>query len=343
MPTTSSSPIEILITIALPDALIEQIQSVSPRLHVNMKPARKPEEIPNEDWASAEILFTDRVIPAPAQVPVLHWVQFYFAGIDFVLGSPLLQKSELLVTTLSGAAAPQMAEFALTLLLALGHHLPDLSVNQSRAEWPRDRMERFSPSELRGSVVGIVGYGSVGRELARLLQPFNVTVLAIKREVMRPGDSGYMPEGLGDPQGDLFSRLYPVQALHSMLKECDFVIVALPLTNDTRHLIGEEELKVMKPTSYIVDVGRGDVIDPAALLTALQDHKIAGAAMDVFAEEPLPPNSPYWKMPNMIVSPHIGGMSAFYKERAVAMFTENLSRYILGDPLLNRFDPEKGY
>lgn len=141
-----------------------------------------------------------------------------------------------MVTTLSGAAAPQMAEFALTMMLALGHRLSELAVQQAKAEWPRDRWERFRPQELRSSTVGIIGYGSIGREIARLARASGATVLAAKRDVMHPADSGYNIPGLGDPNGDLFNRLYPFQAVRSLLKESDFTVIATPLTPETRGL-----------------------------------------------------------------------------------------------------------
>jgi phosphoglycerate dehydrogenase-like enzyme len=160
---------------------------------------------------------------------------------------------------------------------------------------------------------------------------------------MRPEDPGYTIPGLGDPAGDLFHRLYPYQAARSMMKECDYVVVSLPLTPETRGLIGANELSAMKPSAYLVAVARGGVIDQAALTAALQEKRIAGAALDVFAEEPLPSNSPLWKMPNVIVTPHVGGMSVHYNQRAINLLIENLKRYLTGAPLLNRFDAQRGY
>lgn len=336
-------PVEVLLTIPFNEDLLDDLKDISPRLRIHAHPARRPEDIPADLWASAEVLYTDRVLPSPEQAPNLRWVQFHYAGIDFALDSPLLQKPDLIVTTLSGAAAGQMAEFAVMLMLSLGHHLPELFTHQQKSEWPRDRWERFRPVELRGSTVGIVGYGSIGRELARLLQPWNVKILAVKRDVMHPQDSGYMPEGMGDPEGNLFTRLYPMQALRSMLKSCDYVVITLPLNQTTRGLIRQEDLAVMKPTAFLIDIGRGGIVDPDALNNILAEKRIAGAAVDVFAEEPLPAGSPLWKLPNLIITPHIAGFSTYYNERAAALFAENLKRYLGGAALFNRFDPQKGY
>ncbi len=189
----------------------------------------------------------------------------------------------------------------------------------------------------------MVGYGSIGREIARLLVPFNVKILACKKNVMETRDNGYIIEGLGDPAGYLFTRLYPYQAIKSMMKECDFVVVTVPRTKETHHLIAEEELAVLKPTSFIIDVSRGGIIKNAALKTALQEKKIAGAALDVFEQEPLPKDSSLWDTQNLIISPHIAGVSFQYNERAVDLIIENLKRYLSKKTLFNTFDPELGY
>lgn len=337
-----NAPIEVLITVPFSEAQIQSLRDLSPRLRINFQAAREPGDVPKEIWARAEVLYTDQVLPTQEQAPNLRWVQFHWAGVDFAMDSSLLQ-TDVIITTLSGAAAPQMAEYALTMLLALGHRLPELAANQARAEWPRDRWERFRPVELRDSTVGIVGYGSIGREIARLVTALGARVLAVKRDVMHPEDTGYTIPGLGDPGGDLFHRLYPYQAVRSMIQECDFVVVCAPLTEETRGMIGANELAAMKPTAFLVGLARGGVIDQQALINALQEKRIAGAALDVFTEEPLPGNSPLWKMNNVLISPHVGGMSVHYNQRAVDLFTENLTRYLTGAPLLNRFDPDRGY
>ncbi len=336
-------PIEVLMTVPMPDELISQVKEISNRLKITVLRARRAEEVPADVWARTEILYTDRVLPSPEQAPKLRWIQLHYAGLDHVSAAPILQKPDIVVTTLSGVASSQIAEYALMMILALGHHLPDLLNNQRKSEWPEDRWDRFSPVELRGSIVGIVGYGSIGRQIARLLQDFGATVLATKRNAMHPEDTGFTLEGQGDPGGDLVNRLYPSQALRSMLKECDFVVVTLPLTGETLHIIGAGELESLKPSAYLVNISRGGVIDQNALINALKEHKFAGAALDVFTEEPLPPDNPLWKMPNVMITPHISGNTRFYDERAVLLFTENLQRYLAGLPLYNRFDPQKGY
>lgn len=338
-----TTPIEVLITVAFPEELVTSLRQLSPRLRITLQPARSAEDITAELWNRVEVLYTDRILPAPAAAPKLRWVQFHYAGIDHVEGNPLLDQHDLAITTLSGAAAPQVAEYAVMMMLALGHKIPELHSNQSKADWPKDRWERFKPVELRGSTVGIIGYGSIGREIARLLQTFDVKTLAAKRDLMHPEDIGYIPPGLGDPGGDLFTRLYPITALKSMVKKCDFVVVCVPLTDGTRNLVGEAELAAMSPGAYLVDVSRGGIIQSQALLEALRDKKIAGAALDVFAEEPLPSTSPFWKLPNVLISPHISGISPHYAKRAIDLFSENLERYLTGEELFNLYESEWGY
>src|SRR3990172_1143695 len=155
-----SEPIEVLITIPFPDPLIASLQELSPRLKITAIKASKIEEVPPELWASVEILYTNRAIPTVEQAARLRWIQFHWAGVEHVINEPILRKSDLVATTLSGASALQMAEYILTMLLSLGRRLPDLLAYQKRAEWPRDRWDRFAPVELRTSTVGIVGYGS---------------------------------------------------------------------------------------------------------------------------------------------------------------------------------------
>jgi phosphoglycerate dehydrogenase-like enzyme len=335
--------IEVLTTVPFPEDIMQQLRGLSPRIRITFNPATRSEEIASDIWQRTEVLYTDILVPDLAQVPNLKWVQFHYAGIDFIQGSDLLNRKELKITSMSGASAIQEGEYILMMLLALGHHLKDLLLNQEKAEWPTDRWNRFVPVELTGSTVGLVGYGSISREVARMLRPFNVKVLAAKRDVLHPEDSGYVIEGHGDPGGDHFDRLYPIEALKSMLKECDYVVVTLPLTPATDGLIGEEELRAMKPGAYLVHISRGGVVNEKALLNALTEKRLAGAAVDVFSQDPLPPNNPLWKAPNLILTPHVSGFSPRYKERAGIMFAENLKRYLRAEPLLNEYQPERHY
>lgn len=334
--------IPVLITVDLPDALLEKLKAVSPQLAIHMAPVAEAEELADQQLADIEVLYTRRALPNPERVPNLRWIQFHWAGIDPFVDHSLL-RSEIKVTSLSGAAVPQMAEFALTMMLSIGRHLPAMMQDKREKRWAEDRFTRFRPLELRGSTVGIVGYGSIGREIARLCHSFGAQILVTKRDLKQLEQSGYMPEGLGDPQAEIPLRIYPPQALASMASECDFLVLTVPLTPNTRGLVNAKVFGTMKPTAYLVDLSRGGVVDHGALVEALKENRIAGAALDVFPVEPIPETSPLWELPKVMLSPHVAGTSGHYLERAAELFAENLRRYVANEPLLNLFDPQLGY
>jgi len=335
--------IQVLVTVPLPEPLVERLRAVSPRLRIRAIPSRTADEIPDEALQSAEVLYTAQMLPDPEQVPDLRWIQFHFAGIDHVMEHPLVNTPDIMVTTLSGASAPQMAEYALMGILTLGRRTLLMVADQREKIWAEQRFDRFVPTLVRGSTIGIVGYGSIGREVARLGRALGARILATKRDVMSVEDTDYHQQGVGDPEGDLADRLYPPEATGSMLAECDFVVVTLPLTPATRGLINAKTFKRMKSTAGLIDISRGGVVDHAALVEALNEGQIAGAVLDVFPVEPLPETSPLWSMPNVLVSPHVAGSSPDYYEQAVELFGENLRRYLAEQPLLNLYQLERGY
>jgi len=266
-------------------------------------------------------------------------------GMDTFLKQPILQQKGLLVTSMSGVIMNHVAEYVLMAILALSRKLPRLYQYKQERKWPKrsEKYQRLIPVELKHSTVGIVGYGSIGRQVARLLHPLHTTILAAKKHVMNPEDKGFSQEGMGDPHGDFFDRLYPIEALHSLLKESDFVVLTLPLTEATHHLIDDSAFKAMKPSAYLINVGRGALVDQAALVDALKAKQIAGAVLDVFEEEPLPEDSPLWDLPNVILSPHVAGLSQDHAEETFSFFMENLNRYVAELPLYNQVDLTAGY
>jgi phosphoglycerate dehydrogenase-like enzyme len=216
--------------------------------------------------------------------------------------------------------------------------------NQQSAEWPIDRYNIYLPTELRESTVGILGYGAIGREIARLAHAFGMEVLATKRNVMTPAAMNRFAEnGIGDADAALVERLYPPEATRSMVSLCDFVVVLVPLTPTTKAVINAEVLAAMKKTAYLISISRGAVVDEEALIKALQTGQIAGAALDVFAQEPLPASSPLWKLDNVIISPHIAGNTSHYNDSAAEVFAQNLERYVNKKDLLNQVNYEYGY
>ena len=339
----SVEPIDIIINYPLDEDQQRQLAAISPQVRLSVFPEGKPGAIPAEILEKAEVLLTAKNIPDPDAAPRLQWIQFVYAGVDFIQQHPILAREGFKATSLSGAAAPKVAEFSLMGLLALAHKLPMMMQYQAEMIWPPDRWTRFEPRVLRGSTIGMLGYGSIARELARLLQPFGVTILATKQNMEDVHQHGYIPAGTGDPEVTLFTRLYPPEALHSMLKLSDFVVIALPLTKSTRAIIGAKELQIMKPTACLVSVGRGGQVAEDALLYALKEKQIAGALLDVFATEPLPKENPLWEVPNLVITPHIAGKTGNYGQLVFELFTENLKRYLAGKDLMNIYDPERGY
>ncbi len=336
------SEVQVLLTLNFPEPLVERLRALSPRLQIRVHPARTSQDLPGDLLPDVEVLYTLHALPEPASVPNLRWVQFHFSGVDAIVDHPLLH-TDVLVTSLSGASAPQLAEYALMGMLALGRRVPRMVADKAGKRWADDRFERFRPVEMRGATVGIVGYGSAGREVARLCRAFGATVLAVKRDLRSLDDHGYGLKDLGDPNADLAERLYPPQAVASMASLCDFLVIAAPLTAETRGMIDRRVFEALKPTAFLVDLSRGGLVDHAALVEALTEKKLAGAVLDVFPIEPLPDTSPLWELPNVLLSPHIAGASGDYYERATELFAENLRRYLSDQPLLNLYDPQRGY
>lgn len=334
--------LNVLVTMEFPGELLQKLQAVSPEINLSYAPLKVKEPLPLGTLAKAEVLYTWSALPHPEDAPKLRWVQFHSAGIDHLQGHPLLD-SNIALTTASGVHAVTIAEYVMASILAWAHRLPRIFAYQQRAIWPGGRWERFVPQELRGATLGIIGYGSVGREVARLARAFGMRVLASKRDPRRMKDEGFRLDGTGDPEGDLPDRVYPAAATLSMLSECNYVVLCVPLVPQTVHLIDEAALRAMKPTTYLINVGRGRLVDEGALIEALQRGLIAGAGLDVFEVEPLSADSPLWKMDNVILSPHVSGFTPRYDELVVNLFSRNLRRYLEKRPLLNLVDRSLGY
>jgi phosphoglycerate dehydrogenase-like enzyme len=342
--TRTMNPIEILSTLRFTDDLLRDLQAVSPRFHIDQQPCHTVVEVAAALAAhpATEILHAFHV-PADALdlAPGLRWVQLHSAGADHLLGHPLM-RGEVAITTASGIHATPIAEYVFASILAYRWRVPHMTHCQREGEWPSGRWELYSRPELRGSTLGIIGYGSIGREVGRLGQAFGMRVFALRRSAGRT-EQGYTVQGTGDPAGIVPDRFYPPDELSEMLAQCDYVVIALPMTSATEHFIGEAELRAMKPTAYLVNIARGAIVDEKALLRALQEGWIGGAGLDVFEHEPLPPDDPLWDLENVLISPHVAGFSPRYDERAAALFGQNLARYLAGEPLLNAVDKERGY
>jgi phosphoglycerate dehydrogenase-like enzyme len=226
--------------------------------------------------------------------------------------------------------------------------LPKLLEWQHQHHWPQDRWpareneQGYSSEELYGRTIGIVGYGSIGRQAARLACAYGMRVLAMQRGTNHR-DTGFVFPGVGDPDGTLPDQYYSFDQLHEMLRQCDIVVIGVPLTDETRHMFDAAAFDAMKESAFLINIARGEVCDEAALISALQTKRIAGAALDVFEREPLPPESPLWDLPNVFLTPHNSGATRHYNERAATIFEANLHRYLKGEPLYNLVDKNRGY
>jgi phosphoglycerate dehydrogenase-like enzyme len=266
--------------------------------------------------------------------PNLRWLQYPGAGVDGLRDSGLLDpESSVVVTTATGIHAITISEYVFGSMLMFNWNWPQMVRLQDSHLWARSTgWYGLGGRELASQTLGIVGMGKIGRRIAQLGRAFGMRVLGIRRS--------FAGENVSDPDLD---QAYPPERLHELLGQSDYVVLAVPLTAETEHLIGEAELKAMKPNTYLVNIARGRVIDEQALIQALRDGWIGGAGLDVAEVEPLPSNSPLYGMPNVILTPHIAGVSVYYERRLAELFAENLRRYRASEPLLNRYDPARGY
>jgi D-2-hydroxyacid dehydrogenase (NADP+) len=276
--------------------------------------------------AEVEVIVASRLPGDIAQrAPRLRWVQALGAGVDHLLPAEALRRADFLVTNVSGVHAIPMAEMVLSLMLNFAKAWPAFLEEKRRHVWQRRLL-----SELDGKTLGLLGLGRIGGEVARVGKAMGMRVLGLRRSPAG-APPAYVDEMLGTAD------------LPRLLAASDYVVCCLPFTPETRQLIGERELRAMRPSAVFINVGRGAVVDEAALVRALREGWIAGAGLDVFAEEPLPESSPLWDMDNVLITPHLGGDTDRYMERCTNLVCENLRRYAEGRPLLNVVDTRRGY
>ncbi|HEY7339855.1 MAG TPA: D-2-hydroxyacid dehydrogenase [Ktedonobacterales bacterium] len=267
-----------------------------------------------------------------ALAPNLKWIALPSAGADHAIRAGIVQQGGPVVTTASGIHAVPIGEFVLSLMLMWVRHWPQIIDYQRAATWPDSAgREQLHGRELDGATLGIIGLGAIGRHIARLGRAFGTRIIATRRSASA---------GASDPDAD---TLVPPDQLGDLLAASDFVVVSVPATAQTQHLIGASELRMMRHNAFLINISRGSAIDETALVAALTDGMIGGAGLDVFATEPLPAESPLWRLPNVIISPHVAGNTDQYSRRFTDLFLENLARYQAGEPLHNVVDLARGY
>ncbi len=294
-----------------------------------------------DELAAADALFGELPVGGLDQAPHLRWLVRAGAGVEDVDMAALAARG-ITLTNASGLHASSMGEYCIGALLFATQHQATRVDAQRRHEWANTAA--FA-SPLRGQTLAVLGYGSIGREVARLADAFGMRVLALKLRPEQRHDDGYQVPGLGDPAGSIPERIVGLDGLTDILREADAIVISLPLTTATRGLFDAATLAVLKPTAWIVNVGRGPMIDEAALVDALRGGSLGGAYLDVFDEEPLPPDHPYWDTPNLFVSPHIAGVNSYerYWSDMGGLLEQNARRLLAGESLINAVDVTRAY
>ena len=282
-------------------------------------------------WLVAEAF--DRLL---ARAPHLTWVHSATSGVERAL-TPSARARDILVTNARGVFSRPIAEHVLLMILAVSRHLPELLELQRERTW-----QPLEGRELRELTIGIVGYGSLGRSVASLASAFGARVIALRRRPEGAAAAGTDEED-GFPFEPRVDQVFGPDRLHELLAASDIVVLAAPLTPETEGMIDEAAIGAMKRDAWLINVARGRLVDDTALVRALRDNRIGGAALDTFRDEPLPPGSPYWELPNVILTPHTAWSSARVLDRSIDLFCNNLVRFSRGEPLRNVVDPTAGY
>jgi D-2-hydroxyacid dehydrogenase (NADP+) len=320
---------KVLISFDLADVYVEKIRSVSSTLEV-VQSADKEDAL--RLIKDADILFAGFFSKGLFEAAgKLKWIQAWGAGVDKLL-LPEVVSSKVTVTNAGGIHPTPISEHVIGLMLCLSRKLHLFIRNQAERKWRRyesdDHAEQVE--ELTGKTLGIVGLGRIGAEIARKAKCLGMKVVATKRDPSTPGSISV-------------DRLFHPEDLNILLAESDFVVLSLPLTKETHGMIGEVQLSNMKRTGYLINVSRGKTIQEDKLVEALKKGWIAGAGLDTFEDEPLPQSSELWGFENVIITPHVAGLTPYYEERLTSIFCENLNRFISKKPMINVVDKKLGY
>jgi phosphoglycerate dehydrogenase-like enzyme len=318
-----------ILVLAEPDE--PQIALLRQRLAASKIIAGDSAEVFEPDAAHANVLFNwsgslELFKKVFEMCPKLLWVHSRSVGLERSL-FPELIESPVPLTNGAGVFSASLGEFALGAILYFAKDFRRMIRNQMAGVW-----EAFDVMPVAGQTVGIIGYGDIGRAIAARVRPLGMTVLAVKRHASSRAGA--------DP---LVEQTYGPERRIEMVSRCDYVVVAAPLTSETRGMIGEPEFAAMKPTAVVINIGRGPVINEAALVSALSSGRIAGAALDVFDHEPLPAGHPFYKLENVLLSPHCADHTPDWLDNAMQFFIAQYERFRMGEPLLNVVDKRLGY
>jgi D-2-hydroxyacid dehydrogenase (NADP+) len=280
----------------------------------------------------SEIVFTISLRPEQfAVAQKLRWLHTPTAAVHQLL-FPALANSDVVLTNSSEVHGPVVAEHVIALMCALAKKIPQAVRLQQEHAWGKETMWKESPRprELAGATLGLIGLGSIGLRVARMASALGMYVIATRENLSKE-----KPEGV--------SAVFAASAIEKMLSQSDYVVMAAPLTPATQGLMNAARFAAMKPDAYLINVGRGPQVDEVALAHALRTRCIAGAALDVFEQEPLPADSPLWELDNLLITPHTAGITEKLWHRHYELFSKNLRRYLAGKPLLFTVDKQRGY
>lgn len=325
----------------LNSGLVRLLQEQFPEVSFVSVPSK---ELLLENLAEAEVLAAWSIPTDTFKVGAsLKWIHLGWAGVDEWVVREAGTRG-ILLTNSRGIGKTAVAEHVLGMILVLLRKFHLALWQQRQRIWAKGGFwdDPAGMGELEGKVVGIIGYGEIGKEIARKLTPLGVKIIAMGRDFVPSHPSEPVPGGLEAPPEQSLIRI-PREKLPYLLKESDFVVLCAPLTSETWGMIGEKELNLMKETSCLINVGRGELVQQDPLLRALRGNRIGGAGLDVFWQEPLPTTHALYDLANVVITPHLAGTTSTYMPRLLDLFNENLSRLLKGEPLLNIVDPSKGY
>lgn len=336
-----------LSTLDLPDAWFDELARRLPEVRIHRFPMGSSGVAPEPELlARAHLLHTSDWFPDATSAPALRGIQLDTSGVDHVRGTSLWA-SDVPIATLGGIAPVPMAEYALMSILELAHRMPSIHRLRDERAWPgaKDRLADLTPRAIAGATVGIVGYGRIGREISRLAAPFGLRVLGVRRtdERLAAGSSAEKFDTGRAGGVDHAAGVVPLERLDEVLTQSDFLVVVVPLTDLTRGMIGPEQLDRLPEGAYVINIARGGIVDESALRERLRSGRLAGAALDVFDDEPLPASSPWWDEPGVLVTPHVAGLAPHYHSQTLDLVVENLNRIAEGRPLLNEVNRVAGY
>ncbi|KAL1305685.1 hypothetical protein AAFC00_007278 [Neodothiora populina] len=315
-------------------------------------------EIPKGLWKDVTVLVTLFTMPpSTSDAPHLELVQLYSAGSNQVANNPIYKETDIPIATASGVHGPQIAEWVIMTYLVHSHKFKQLYELQKERKWG-DKRDESGINKVRDGVglrLGILGYGSIGRQVARVCKAMGMDVIAYtatpKDTPEKKKDHGFIVPGTGDADGSIPSAWYSgldKKSLHNFLsQDIDILLVSVPLTDETRHFLSTEEFSVLsqggKKPAFVTNIARGPIIDQAALIKALKDDTLAGAALDVTDPEPLPEDNELWELPNVTVTPHVSGAGQSYTDRVFQILELQLDRKAKGEPLINVVNRKRGY